>query len=173
MRGLPACSFVSMICRVLISANFPFAGVVAVGQETSAPQDAPSATQTQSKPLNLIQHDDQHEPSKNHILWIIPNHRSIRANPKCCSRRYFQPLLSGSGSIVWKYCKQVGATNSLGHVLPMMGKMAWLTIVFQNRQTIFKLAREVLFGRGRTTNPNAHDAYESVPTPDVPGGVNA
>jgi hypothetical protein len=55
----------------------------------------------------------------------------------------------------------------------MMGKMAWLTVVFQNRQTIFKLAREALFGRGRTMNPNAHDAYESVPTPDVPGGVNA
>ena len=23
-----------------------------------------------------MQHDEQHEPSKNHILWIIPNYRS-------------------------------------------------------------------------------------------------
>jgi hypothetical protein len=30
-----------------------------------------------------------------------------------------------------------------------------------------------LFGRARTINPNAHDAYESGPTPDVPGEVNA
>jgi hypothetical protein len=73
---LPACSFVCMVCRVLISAYFLFAGLVAVGQETSAPPDAPSATQTQSTPSNLTQHDDQHEPSKNHILWIIPNYRS-------------------------------------------------------------------------------------------------
>jgi hypothetical protein len=61
-----------MVCRALISANFLFAGAIADGQETSALPDAPSATQTQSKPSNLI----QHEPSKNHILWIIPNYRS-------------------------------------------------------------------------------------------------
>ena len=76
MRRLLACSFVPMGCRVLISANFLFAGAMAVGQETSALPDAPSAAQTQSKPSNLIQHDEQHEPSKNHILWIIPNYRS-------------------------------------------------------------------------------------------------
>ena len=60
-----------------------------------------------------------------------------------------------------------------GIYFPMMGKMAWFKVVVQNRQTIFKLAREVLSGRGRTMNPNAHDAYESVPTPDVPSEVNA
>ena len=76
MRRLPACSFVSRICRVLISANFLFAGVAAAGQETSALPDAPSATQTKSKPSDLTQYDDEHEPSKNHILWIIPNYRS-------------------------------------------------------------------------------------------------
>jgi hypothetical protein len=76
MRKLPAGSFVSSICRVLISANFLFTGLVAVGQETSALPDAPSASQTESKPSNPIQHDQQHEPSKNHILWIIPNYRS-------------------------------------------------------------------------------------------------
>ena len=76
MRRLPACSFLSIVCRVLLFGNFFFAVVVAVGQETSALPDAPSATQTQSKPSNLIQQDEQHEPSKNHILWIIPNYRS-------------------------------------------------------------------------------------------------
>ena len=76
MRRLAAWSFVSIIWRVLISANFLFAGVGAGGQETSALPDAPSATQTQLKPSNLIQHDDQHEPSKNHIFWMIPNYRS-------------------------------------------------------------------------------------------------
>src|SRR6202041_2005719 len=76
MRRLPACLFLSIGCRMLLFDNFLFAGVVAVGQETSALSDAPSATQTQSKPSNLIQHDEEHEPSKNHILWIIPNYRS-------------------------------------------------------------------------------------------------
>jgi len=72
MRRSPACLFLSIVCRVLLFVNFLFAGVVAVGQETPAPPDAPSATQTQSKPSNPT----QHEPSKNHILWIIPNYRS-------------------------------------------------------------------------------------------------
>jgi hypothetical protein len=60
-----------------------------------------------------------------------------------------------------------------GIYFPMMGKTVWVKVVVQNRQTIFKLAREVLFGRGRTMNPNAPDAYESAPTPDVPSEVNA
>ena len=76
MRGLPACSLFPIVCRVLLFGNLSFAGVVAVGQEPSALPDAPCATQTQSKPSNLIQRDQQHEPSKNHILWIIPNYRS-------------------------------------------------------------------------------------------------
>jgi hypothetical protein len=76
MRRFSACSFLPIVCRVLLFGNFLFAGVVAVGQETSALPDAPSATQTQSKPSKLIQHDEQHETSKNHILWIIPNYRS-------------------------------------------------------------------------------------------------
>jgi hypothetical protein len=76
MPRLLARSFVPMGCRVLISANFLFAGAMAVGQETSTLPDAPSATQTQSKPSNLKRRDQPHEPSKNHILWIIPNYRS-------------------------------------------------------------------------------------------------
>jgi hypothetical protein len=75
MRRLPGL-FLSIVCRVLLFGNFLLAGVAAVGQETSALPDAPSATQTQSKPSSVIQHDEQHEPSKNHILWIIPNYRS-------------------------------------------------------------------------------------------------
>jgi radical SAM superfamily enzyme YgiQ (UPF0313 family) len=50
-----------------------------------------------------------------------------------------------------------------GIYFPMMGKMAWLKVVFQNRQTILKLAREAFFGRARPMNPNTEDAYESVP----------
>jgi hypothetical protein len=65
-----------MVCRVLISANFLFAGALAVGQETPALPAAPSASQTQSKPSNLIERAKRHEPSKNHIFWIIPNYRS-------------------------------------------------------------------------------------------------
>jgi hypothetical protein len=76
MRALTACSSVSVICYVLISANFLLAGVVAVGQDTPVLPDDPSTTQTQSNPSNLAQQDHQHEPSKNHIFWIIPNYRS-------------------------------------------------------------------------------------------------
>jgi hypothetical protein len=69
-------SFVPMVCRLLISLNFLVGGVVATGQEPSTLPDAPSSSQTQSGPSNLIQNDQQHEPSKNHIFWIIPNYRS-------------------------------------------------------------------------------------------------
>jgi hypothetical protein len=72
MRRLPACLLLPVVCRVLLFGNLLFAGVVAVGQQPSALPDAPSETQTQSRPSNLIQRDEQHEPSKNHILWIIP-----------------------------------------------------------------------------------------------------
>jgi hypothetical protein len=65
-----------MVCRLLISLNFLVGGVVATGQEPSTLPDAPSSSQTQSGPSNLIQNDQQHEPSKNHIFWIIPNYRS-------------------------------------------------------------------------------------------------
>jgi len=76
MRRLPPCSFLPLVGRVLLFSNLFFAGVIVLGQETSALPDAPSATQTQSQPSIPIEHDEQHEPSKNHILWIIPNYRS-------------------------------------------------------------------------------------------------
>src|SRR6202140_1967466 len=76
MKRLPSSSFVPMVCRVLISANLLVGGVVAIGQEPSRLPDAPSASQTQSGPSSVSQHGQQHEPSKNHIFWIIPNYRS-------------------------------------------------------------------------------------------------
>ena len=61
-----------------------------------------------------------------------------------------------------------------GIYFPMMGRLAWLKVVSQNRRTIFKLLREAIFGRRtRPTNPNVQDAYEDVPAPDVPGEVSA
>jgi radical SAM superfamily enzyme YgiQ (UPF0313 family) len=61
-----------------------------------------------------------------------------------------------------------------GIYFPMMGKMAWLKVVVENRQTILRLVREAIFGRrGRPTNPDAQDAYVAIAAPDVPGEVNA
>jgi len=56
-----------------------------------------------------------------------------------------------------------------GIYFPMMGKMAWLRVVAQNRKTIFTLLREAFFGRrALPTNPVAPDAYGAVAAPDVP-----
>src|SRR5450432_447978 len=61
-----------------------------------------------------------------------------------------------------------------GIYFPMMGKMAWLKVVAQNRRTILKLVREAFFGpRTRPTNPNAKDVNEPVAVPDVTSEVNA
>jgi hypothetical protein len=61
-----------------------------------------------------------------------------------------------------------------GIYFPMMGKMAGLKVVAQNRRTILKLAREAFFGRrGRPTNPDTQDAYEAIGAPDLAGELNA
>jgi radical SAM superfamily enzyme YgiQ (UPF0313 family) len=61
-----------------------------------------------------------------------------------------------------------------GIYFPMMGEMAWLKVVAQNRPTIFKLIREAFFGRrARPTNSGVQDAHEGVAAPDVPGEANA
>jgi radical SAM superfamily enzyme YgiQ (UPF0313 family) len=61
-----------------------------------------------------------------------------------------------------------------GIYFPMMGKMAWLKVVAQNRRTILKLAREAFFGRrARPMNPDAKDAFEPVAVPDITGEVSA
>jgi radical SAM superfamily enzyme YgiQ (UPF0313 family) len=60
-----------------------------------------------------------------------------------------------------------------GIYFPMMGKMAWLKVVAQNRRTILKLAREAFFGRrARPTNPDAKDAYEPAAVPEVTSEVS-
>jgi len=60
-----------------------------------------------------------------------------------------------------------------GIYFPMMGKMAWLKVVTQNRRTILKLAREAFFGRrARPTNPDTKDAYEPVAVPEVTSEVS-
>jgi len=59
-----------------------------------------------------------------------------------------------------------------GIYFPMMGKIAWLKVVAQNRQTIFKLVREAFLGRrAQSTNSSVQDAYEDVAAPDVPSEV--
>jgi hypothetical protein len=55
----------------------------------------------------------------------------------------------------------------------MMEKIAWLKVVTQNRQTIFKLVREAFFGRrARPINPNIQKACEEVAAPNVHGEVS-
>ncbi|MGA8618147.1 MAG: hypothetical protein WB660_06445 [Candidatus Sulfotelmatobacter sp.] len=61
-----------------------------------------------------------------------------------------------------------------GIYFPMMGKMAWLKVVAQNRQTIFKLVREAFFGRrARPTNPGVQEEFEGGAPAEVSGEVNA
>src|SRR5438128_374924 len=61
-----------------------------------------------------------------------------------------------------------------GIYFPMMGKMAWLKVVAQNRQTIFKLVREGFFGRrSHPRNPDVQDSCEDMAAPDVSGEVSA
>jgi hypothetical protein len=65
-----------MICHVLLSLNLLVAPVEVIGQEPSTLPDAPSSSQTQASPSTPAQDGQKHEPSKNHIFWIIPNYRS-------------------------------------------------------------------------------------------------
>jgi hypothetical protein len=61
-----------------------------------------------------------------------------------------------------------------GIYFPMMGKMAWLKVVAQNRRTILKLVGDAFFGRRtRPTNPDTKDVYEPVAVPDVTSEVSA
>jgi radical SAM superfamily enzyme YgiQ (UPF0313 family) len=48
-----------------------------------------------------------------------------------------------------------------GIYFPMLGKLAWLKVVAENRHTIFKLLKETSFGRRtRPKNPDVPDSYE-------------
>jgi len=56
----------------MIALCFLLSSIAVMGQETSPLPDSPKPSPTQSPGLN----DRQHEPSKNHILWVIPNYRA-------------------------------------------------------------------------------------------------
>jgi hypothetical protein len=86
-RALPF-SLVPVVCRLLLSASFLAGSAVAIGQESPAPRDAPSSSQTQSGSSDLAR-GAQQERSKNHIFWIIPNYRSDENSAK------IKPLTSG------------------------------------------------------------------------------
>ena len=56
-----------------------------------------------------------------------------------------------------------------GIYFPMMGKVAWLRVVAQNRHTILKLVREAFFGRKTLpASPAAQDTYGEIAAPNVP-----
>jgi hypothetical protein len=56
----------------------------------------------------------------------------------------------------------------------MMGKLAWPKVILENRQTIFKLVKEAVFGRdARPKRPQAEMVYEEVVAPEVPGEASA
>jgi len=60
-----------------------------------------------------------------------------------------------------------------GIYFPMMGRLAWLKVVAENRHTIFKLVKEAFFGRSaRPGNPRVDRSYEAVAS-DAGGKVNA
>jgi hypothetical protein len=55
-----------------------------------------------------------------------------------------------------------------GIYFPMMGRLAWLRVVAQNRRTIFKLVREAIFGRRRgPIKPDLVAIHEDAATPVV------
>ena len=58
--------------HLLIALGFLLGSIAVMGQEGSPLPDAPKPSQTQSP----VQNGQQHEPSKNHIFWVIPNYRS-------------------------------------------------------------------------------------------------
>ena len=57
-----------------------------------------------------------------------------------------------------------------GIYFPMLGKMAWLKVITENRHTIFKLVTEALFGRKDLPGGAKLDVeYKEVETQEVPG----
>ena len=61
-----------------------------------------------------------------------------------------------------------------GIYFPMMGKLAWVKVVAENRHTIFKLVKEAIFGRKvrRPRNPEGEVPYEEA-VPEASGEVSA
>jgi hypothetical protein len=73
MRSVLPLSLITVICRVLLFLDFLAGPVAAMGQETSTLPDTPRASQIESGRASLEQYPQQHELSKNHIFWVIPN----------------------------------------------------------------------------------------------------
>ena len=60
-----------------------------------------------------------------------------------------------------------------GIYFPMMGKLAWLKVISENRHTIFKLVKEAVFGRREPRSPDIEPSYEPVAAPEVGGEASA
>jgi radical SAM superfamily enzyme YgiQ (UPF0313 family) len=61
-----------------------------------------------------------------------------------------------------------------GIYFPMMGRVAWLKVIAQNRQTIFKLLREACFGRkARPEIAESQNVVQDVTTAEVAGEAGA
>jgi hypothetical protein len=69
-------SFLRATCHLLVGLGFLVGSISALGQGTSPLPDAPQPAQSQTPQSNPEQNGPQHEPSKNHIFWVIPNYRS-------------------------------------------------------------------------------------------------
>lgn len=69
-------SFLRVTFLLLVGFGFLVGSISALGQETSPLPDASHPAQSQTPPSNPEQNGPQHEPSKNHIFWVIPNYRS-------------------------------------------------------------------------------------------------
>jgi hypothetical protein len=82
--------FIHTFCRVLVSVIVLGEGVAVMGEQQSALPDAPSTIQVQSGSSSVAQSVPKHEPSKNHIFWIIPNYRSDENSTE------IKPLTSGA-----------------------------------------------------------------------------
>ncbi len=55
-----------------------------------------------------------------------------------------------------------------GIYFPMLGKLAWMKVVAENRHTIFKLVKEAVFGRSarRPRNPEGEVLYDEAASPE-------
>jgi hypothetical protein len=55
-----------------------------------------------------------------------------------------------------------------GIYFPMLGKLAWVKVVAENRHTIFKLVKEAVFGRKarRPRNLEGETSYEEAAAPE-------
>lgn len=55
-----------------------------------------------------------------------------------------------------------------GIYFPMLGRLAWLKVIAENRHTIFKLVKEAVFGGiSRPNNPDVESPYEDAVTPEI------